>query len=347
MHRNKTIYTFVLFIILFFSSSHIGHASNAKILVDNLNVRSGPGTEYDVVGKVNSNENYPVIQTKNDWVEIQLDQLTGWVNTEYISIKEQTQNEHSSSIKNITILEDNVHIRSGPSIDNEIVFFAKKGTNFEVISEVDDWFEIKNDNQSGYIHRNLTKLNNSFNNQVLKDKVFVIDAGHGGYDAGAIGISGKYEKEFAYNTAKELKNALISLGAKVMLTRSNDEFIRLGSRVSFSNLVDPHVFISIHYNSFPESPSASGVVSHYYDEKDEQLANHIQEQIIQITGARDRGALYGDFQVLRHNLNPALLLELGFISNEKEEQSLLTDNYQKKLVKGIVNGLIKHFTTIQ
>src|SRR5699024_1186427 len=141
----------------------------------------------------------------------------------------------------------------------------------------------------------------------------------------------------------KLKNALTNLGANVHLTRSNDEFIRLGSRVSSANLLGPDAFISIHYNSFPESPSAAGIGSYYYHEDDQALADNIQEEIIQMTEARDRGAIDEDYQVLRHNKNSAILLELGFISNQEEADLLLTNTYQKKLVQGIVNGLVKHY----
>lgn len=177
----------------------------------------------------------------------------------------------------------------------------------------------------------------------LRNKTIVIDAGHGGYDVGAVGTTGSYEKDLTYLTAKELESELTILGANVLLTRSRDEFVSLGSRASFSNISNADVFISIHYNSFQEQPEVTGIETFYYYEEYKKLAQHIQEGIIKSTNSRDRGIEQGDLFVLRKNTRPAVLLELGFISNKESETKLKTKAYQKQIVSGIVNGLRTYF----
>ena len=177
-----------------------------------------------------------------------------------------------------------------------------------------------------------------------KDKTIMVDPGHGGYDVGAISVSGHYEKDLTLTTSSLLKDTLETLGARVIMTRNSDEFIRLGSRVSLSNLINPDVFISLHYNSFPEAAYAKGISTYYYNEQDRPLAESVQKHLLLSTNADDRNALYENLQVLRHNQSQAILLELGFISNHEEESLLKTKEYQLLLVEGIISGLNEYFT---
>lgn len=343
-----------IFIVLATFSTTV-FADQATVNADYLNVRSGPGTDFDKIKQVHTNEVYPIIQVQGEWVEIQLDGQSGWITTEYITMKQEDTGENnteenskktyapnSSKETEITILSNNTQIRKGASVDHDIILFAKKDTTFEVISEDEDWYEIKTEDGTGYVYKKLVDKQQSTTNH-LKNKTIVIDAGHGGRDVGAISSSGLYEKDFTMRSANELKETLTKLGANVILTRKNDEYIRLASRPTLSNFYQADAFISIHYNSFPELASVTGIDTYYFDDDDERLARIIQQEVINETRANDRGIDFGDFQVIRQNLQPAILLELGFISNHAEEQLLLTNAYQKKIVKGIVSGLTKYF----
>ncbi|MFD2046187.1 N-acetylmuramoyl-L-alanine amidase [Ornithinibacillus salinisoli] len=349
MQSKKIIILAIGIIILVFSMSQVVFADDAVINVDNLNVRGGPGTNFDVVGQIHTDESYPIIQKDNEWIEIQLENGTGWVSSEYITVKGETEETSPPSSlmeneKSITIVYDNTQIRDGSSTDHEIIHFADKGTVFNVISETAEWYEIENDSVSGFVHKDLVNKNQQSNASGFKGKTIVIDAGHGGRDVGAIGANETYEKHLTYKTAYELEQLLTLLGAEVVLTRSEDEYIFLGSRSSVSNHSNTDAFISIHYNSVPELPSATGIGTYYYHDQYESLANYIQEGIVKETDARDRNATFGDYQVIRQNYKPSVLLELGFISNAEEEMLLLTNAYQQKIVSGIVYGLGKYFS---
>ncbi|GGB28522.1 hypothetical protein GCM10011409_02310 [Lentibacillus populi] len=324
------------------------HADEAIINGNQLNVRTGPGTDYQKIGSVNTGEAYPVIQQQGEWVEIQLTDGTGWITTEFVTLKQDkktnTNDSSKETVKTITISYDNTQIRNGPSTDYEIIHFAKKGTVFKVVSENTEWYEISGKDIKGFVFKQLIDRHNSGINDNLNNKTIVIDAGHGGKDTGAIGATGIHEKNLTYKTALELQQELSTLGANVILTREKDDYISLASRTSLANIANTDAFVSIHYNSVPELPDVTGIGTYYYDDRNKSLANYIQKEVIKETQANDRGAAFEDFQVIRQNFKPAVLVELGFISNHEKEQLLRTDWYQKQLVNGIVAGLTKYFS---
>lgn len=326
-------------------------------MTDQLNIRSGPGTNYDIVGQANTTDIFPIVSKQNDWIQIQLDDQTGWVLEEYITIEQQTeaqsdkreqsmkQKKTDKPLSSITIQYDHTQLRKGASTNEEIIHYAEKGAVYKVVSEDGDWYEITNKEFSGYVSKQLVEQDLTYTSPGLKHKTIVIDAGHGGRDVGAIGATGVYEKDVVDLTAKQLEQALNVLGANVVITRPEDKFISLGSRIAFSNVMETDAFISLHYNSVPELPSVSGIETYYYSEQNKQLADAIQSEIMKVTDANNRGTARGDFAVLRQNLKPAILIELGFISNPEDESLLRTTAYQQKIVSGIVNGLRKYFSS--
>lgn len=341
-------------------------AKDAIIHTDNLNVRSGLGEEYDKIGQVDTDETYTIKSENDGWVEIDLGDESGWVTTDYISISDsesvgndpdkatdthQTENNnsdndnHQESKGDIIIDSENTQIRNEPSTSGDIVYFASENETFTISDEKDDWYQIKNDEADGFIHKRLVTNNNERKKtrNGLRNKTIVLDAGHGGRDVGAIGMSGDYEKTFTYQTTMELEKELKLLGADVILTRETDEFISLGGRTSLANIKDTDALISIHYNSTPDLPEVNGIGTYYYHDQHKDLAKAVQNGVIQITDANDRGTAFENFHVIRQSFKPSILIELGFISNEKEENLLKRSPYQKKIVTGILHGLQQYF----
>lgn len=102
------------------------------------------------------------------------------------------------------------------------------------------------------------------------------------------------------------------------MTRSNDQYLSLNQRVNISHAQKADAFISIHYNAF--SSTSSGIITFYYNNsKDGRLAQSIHNGLLAQTGMKNLGAKYGNYHVLRTNKRPSVLLELGFLSNPKEE----------------------------
>lgn len=249
----------------------------------------------------------------------------------------------ASGKQTILIPQNNTQLRDNPSTDGDIIYFANEGEVFDIVNVHKDWYEVANKDASGYVSQQLVQRKKMSSNP-LKNKTIVIDAGHGGQDVGAIGTSGTFEKYLTYKTAIELKEKLAMLGANAVFTRKADEYISLPSRAGFSNMPNTDVFISIHYNSASTSPDAHGIDTYYYQQQNKKLAQMIQQEIIKEVNGKDRGIAFGDFQVLRQNFKPSILVELGFISHPEEERLLLTNAYQQQLVSGMIHGLEKYFS---
>ncbi|SFA69313.1 N-acetylmuramoyl-L-alanine amidase [Lentibacillus halodurans] len=348
MHRNKS--TILFAIVFYFAFVSVVQADEAIIATDNLNVRTGPGTDFDQIGQVHTGETFPILSQENGWVEIKMEHGSGWITDEFVSIhRDSDENPANRSANNdtvnksITIQHDNTHLRNGPSTEYEIAGYAEKGEEFDVIAESGDWYNIASEQITGYVFKDFVNHQMTSIATGLENKTIVIDAGHGGRDVGAIGASGTYEKDFTYRTMQELEKELSILGAEVILTREEDRFVPLASRPSLSNLTTADAFISIHYNSFPKASDVTGIGTYYYHEQYEELAKLVQKELVSKTGATDRGVQDEDYYVIRQNFQPSILVELGFISNPEKEQLLKTNSYQKNLVAGIVTGLSQYF----
>ncbi|WP_373896264.1 SH3 domain-containing protein [Virgibacillus sp. CBA3643] len=169
------------------------HADEAMINEDKLKIRNGPGTEFDQIGQADLDEVYTIIDRQDNWVEIELDEGTGWIITKYITIDSDRQ---EVTEKNITIHQANTQLRNGPSTDYDIIHFANVGDKYDVISEKGDWYEITTEDFTGFVLKKLVDDENqeiSSSSSGFENKTIVIDAGHGGHDVGAIGASGVFE----------------------------------------------------------------------------------------------------------------------------------------------------------
>ncbi|MGM8364680.1 N-acetylmuramoyl-L-alanine amidase [Virgibacillus sp. W0181] len=352
--KTKALFKFLFIIMIIVSVHPLSVQANAAkqtavIETDHLNVRSGPGTHFEQIIQVHEGEIYSVMQIEDNWIKIKLEEGTGWVAKEYITIKKTESSQSFEEIKltkgsTFEIKYANTHIRKEPSLKSKIIHFADKGDNFDIVDIHNDWVKVKNDDYTGYIMKKVIVSSIPAYEKKLQNKIIVIDAGHGGYDVGAIGNEGTYEKDLTLQTAKLLKEKLTMFGAKVYLTRNNDYYLSLSSRASLANSLPTDLFMSIHYNSFPDAADISGISTYYYDEQHMKIANHVQNKLIEKTNDTDRGVTFEDFQVLRQNGKPALLLELGFISNAKTEQKILTNQYQEKLTDGMIQGINIGFT---
>lgn len=182
------------------------------------------------------------------------------------------------------------------------------------------------------------------------EKVIVIDAGHGGKDGGAQGVlngNNIYEKNLTLSIAKKVQTLVENAGYRVVMTRSADTYPQLEERSNLANAVNAAMFVSIHINS-AESSSAAGTEV-YYSEKNngtaygaasEQLAENILDGMLEKMNTRDRGVKTANHVVTRTSKMPAVLLEVGFISNSEELAKMCDDNFQNKVAEGIAEGIL-------
>lgn len=170
----------------------------------------------------------------------------------------------------------------------------------------------------------------------------LIDAGHGGKDAGATN-QGVHEKNITLSTAKMVAEKLKLEGATVEFTREDDTFISLANRVKKSNAGEADVFISLHYDYF-EDPTVNGINTYFYNyQTSEELAKEVHTALVESVDMHDRGVRNAGYYVLENNSKPAILLELGFMTNPENLETVQTEDYQTKVADAITTGLVEYF----
>lgn len=172
-------------------------------------------------------------------------------------------------------------------------------------------------------------------------KKVVIDAGHGGTDVGAIG-GNTYEKDITLDVSKRVEEILKKKGYQVVMTRSDDTYVSLQDRVSISNNFDPDIFVSIHVNSSVR-PEITGVETHYYHQESMALAQTVHSSFASSVQSPNRGLFKSKFYVINHTTCPAILVEIGFISNSNERSQLVGDKRKEATAKSIADGIENYF----
>jgi len=222
-----------------------------------------------------------------------------------------------------------------------------------------------------------------------RNKVIVIDAGHGGKDPGAVGYRRYREKIVVMDIAKELKAILKSRGYKVYMTRDRDKFVKLSNRTKYANKKDADIFISIHANAVPKkhAKKVNGIECYFLSKSrsskakkvaakensadlsdmnfygkqsflntvnshnivaSNKLAIDLQRGMLgslkkSYKNIHDGGVREGPFWVLVGAQMPSVLVEVGFISHPKEAKRLVSSKYQKKLARGLADGVERYF----
>ncbi|MGI6036881.1 MAG: N-acetylmuramoyl-L-alanine amidase family protein [Limnochordia bacterium] len=178
----------------------------------------------------------------------------------------------------------------------------------------------------------------------------VIDPGHGGRDPGAVGSRGLLEKEMVLDIGLRLRDRFTAARAHVIMTRTSDGDLAppdapfrqradLLHRAALANDSEAHIYLSIHGNSAPD-PQWSGAQTFYYSEGDRSLATMIQRELVRQLGPNHRQARWAPFRVLRDTQMPAALVEVGFLSNPKEEGMLADALYRERIAAAIFDGTV-------
>lgn len=221
--------------------------------------------------------------------------------------------------------------------DTKVILRFKAGLEYTVLSgRKDSNIQISLRREPGTINTN---------------KTIVIDAGHGGTAPGAISVNGTKEKDINLQVSLKLESILRSLGYNVVMTRSGDQTLGLYERSDLANNLNADIFVSIHSNSHTNRDIAGLQVLYcplYDSNKKSQdqypLAKSIMDAVLASTGAADKGIIpRKDLVVVRETKMPAVLVEVGFLSNAAEEKLITNDSYQNKIVEGIVTGIQNYF----
>lgn len=187
-------------------------------------------------------------------------------------------------------------------------------------------------------------------------RTVVLDPGHGGIDPGAVGSAGVLEKDVALSISKRLASLFSQSGAKVVLTRDRDaepgkgaghvpdKVEDLSQRVKISEQSNADIFLSIHLNHFSGSMEYGAQVFYQSGSVEgKKLAKSIQSQLNLCLVDSGREALPGDFFICRNSRAPAVIVEVGFLSNPEEEKELTEPFYQTRASWAIFRGAVNYF----
>ena len=175
-------------------------------------------------------------------------------------------------------------------------------------------------------------------------KLIVLDAGHGGSDVGAT-RNGIYEKDINLDVTNRLARMLTKKGFKIVLTRKEDETVSLQDRVEISNAKRPVLFMSIHVNA-SVNETVRGVETHYWKDNSIDYANIVQKYLSMIDSP-SRGVLKSKFYVINHTEAPAVLVEIGFISNAQERNELISDKRKEQTAKVLADAIVEYLKIVK
>lgn len=187
--------------------------------------------------------------------------------------------------------------------------------------------------------------------------VIVLDAGHGGFDPGKVGVNGELEKEINLAITKKLKAYLEYSGARVVLTRkdehglynessSNKKREDMNKRKQIINNSGADLLVSIHQNSFTQEKYKGAQVFYYASSDDGKLLAQSIQTAIKTFVDPENSRLVKDsnsYFVLKQTNIPSVLVECGFLSNYEEAKLLSSDDYQDKIAWGVYIGIMKFY----
>lgn len=191
-----------------------------------------------------------------------------------------------------------------------------------------------------------------------KNYTVLIDPGHGGSDPGSIGYKTKiHEADLNLKFSKMLKSKLLDAGVNVLMTREDENAMIEGSgrkwkkadmeaRKEFIKKTRPNLVISLHQNSYTNHTLRGAQV--FYDKTSEiskQIAECIQNEFKNNLDKCIKATSPGDYFMLKCSAAPSVIVECGFLSNAEEEQLLINDEYQEKIINCIYKGIITFLQT--
>ena len=187
----------------------------------------------------------------------------------------------------------------------------------------------------------------------------ILDAGHGGFDPGKVGVNGILEKDINLSIVQKLQVLLEEYGFTVVLTRDSDEILGpanssrpkmddMIARVDMVKELNPYFTISIHQNSYT-SPEVNGPQVFYYKDSVEsatmaQVIQNAMNQYLEQQKKREPQA-NSNYYLLTRTPTPTVIVECGFLSNPNEADLLATEEYQNKVAEAICMGIVSYYET--
>lgn len=243
----------------------------------------------------------------------------------------------------VTINRQAVTLRTGPGLTYAKVKHQAKSERVRIIGQRHDWYKLAlSDHTVAWAPvwrvNHQTKVANG---NALSEATIVIDAGHGGSDVGAEAVTdstkAKYmEKTYTLKVAKLVAKKLRAKGARVLMTRTADQYVSLKDRPKVAERAKADAFISFHFNSSPNANEGSGVTAYYYHHNGSKQLAKLMSKAFAALPLTNLGTKFGDFYVLRENSQPAILCELGYINSKHDFKKIRSTAYQEQVADRVV-----------
>ncbi|HHV64191.1 MAG TPA: SH3 domain-containing protein [Peptococcaceae bacterium] len=326
-----------------------------------LNLRQSPSTSAEILQTIPQGATISITGQEQDWYKVTYRGAVGWVFAEYVALLDGSGSAGAGTID--LTPNGKVFILGGTGVISETTENIIRGkANSQYEENLRDFpslpSSLTGDSSPGTYDPAQEVLLDPFEGipaGSLTGKKILIDPGHGGPDKGAIGPNYTFEKDNNLAISFYLLDILTEAGATVSMTRNADvsvaadytERADLQARVTIANNTKPDLFISIHNNANP-NPDMSGTMVFYSEQNPRitdsaRLASLILAEITEKVDTYDLGTRTADYYVLRHTDMPAVLVEVAFISNVREEGRLQNPIFQKNVAAAIFHGIYGYF----
>ena len=260
--------------------------------------------------------------------------------------------DQKNNVLELSFLRDLVDINNlNLDIDDQIVRAIDISKNLDqyvikIALEAPVTFEEKSSSNTNTKAINLAFKNTEIMNSKYTERLIVIDPGHGGKDPGAIGTSTRTkESDLVLKVGLMLQKQLEAKGFRTYITRDDDRYVDLYQRPNIANKLGADLFVSIHINAFSK-PSAQGIEVLYAEDPSRDnygFARIMQDYLLSYLNRVDRGVVNRPrLIVLKNTMMPAVLAELGFLTNPEEEQLLIHDEYLQKSANAMFKSIIDY-----
>ncbi|MFJ6210746.1 N-acetylmuramoyl-L-alanine amidase [Lysinibacillus sp. NPDC092081] len=348
----------------------LGNVQKQVTTTQNINLYVKPTSSSKVISTVNSKVNLPVYKTVSGYHLTVVNGVPGYIvanSTADVEVEQPSTPDPKPDpapnpdpkpkpnpdpptvsgdlLGRVTV--DNLNIRKEANSTSAVVSKLKKGEYVQVNSINGYWAQVTYQGQKGYVHKSYIKLLNQ-NGNPLKDRIIILDPGHGGKDPGTV-VGSNSEKAITLKVGTIVKQKLEAAGAKVYMTRTGDTYPSLQDRVDFTNANYGEIFVSIHVNSAANT-SAQGTETYYaistgdmYQE-DIDLATFVNNQIVNNLNMKNRGVKEEQYYVIRNTIIPAILAELGFLTNDEDRAKMTDDQYVELFAESIYKGILEYYS---
>ncbi|EON72594.1 N-acetylmuramoyl-L-alanine amidase [Lysinibacillus sphaericus] len=326
-----------------------------------INVYVKASSSSKIISTVNSKVKLPVYKTVNGYYLTEVGDVPGYIvanSTEDVTVEQPaipvpdlkptpdpiTPPVTGDLLGRVTV--DNLNIRKEANSTSMVLGKLSKGEYVQVNSIYDYWAQVTFEDQTGYVHKSYLKLLNQSGNP-LKDRIIIIDPGHGGKDPGT-SFESFSEKNITLKVGTLVKDKLEAAGAKVLMPRTGDTFPTPQDRVDFSHANYGEIFVSIHVNSAANT-AAQGTETYYAKtpgdmyEEDIDLATFVNNQIVNNLNMKNR-KVKEEKHIVSANTNiPAILVELGFLTNSEDRAKMTDDQYVEQFAESIYKGILQYY----